>query len=499
VSRRSTALLAAGVVLLAGGCGGGGSPAARRPDVVLIVVDTLRADRLSCYGYGRPTSPNLDRFAEEGAVFLDTTSQWPWTLPSMVTIFQGRYITNYRDRLEEDLPSLPELFRDAGYRTVGIVANCSVDEGQGFSRGFERFDICRCWVDEEETDHYIRDIGEIEGLLPRMTADLLEGESRAPLFLYIHAYEPHSPYREHEEYAETLPADEAFGVQPEGWREATIAELGPPPPRGKRGWDLEFEAIDLNRGRYDQEVRWFDEGLGRIVERLRGLGLDDEALFALAADHGEGLWEHLTNDTPESLREAKPGEFFYQLHGGNGYEPVMATPLVIWGGRVPPARRVEAPVENIDLFPTLLELADIELPAGLHGRSLVPLLQAEPPTDWREFVFCYGSHNLSVRHAPTGWKLVLPHGLRSEITGRQPELYKLDEDPYERSDRAAEHPDLVAWLVAEAGAWMERHPTTSTMKGRMSDINQQGRERLAEKLRALGYTELETGIPASDD
>lgn len=483
----------------AAGCGGPTDEAPRRPDVVMIVVDTLRADRLSCYGYDRPTSPRIDGFAQEGAVFLDTTSQWPWTLPSMVSIFQGRYITNYRDRLTEEHPSLPELFLDAGYRTVGIVANCSVDEGQGFTRGFERFDISPCWRNENGKAQYIRDIGEIEGLVPELTGDFLADENRQPLFLYIHAYEPHSPYRGHAQYDEVLPIDQTLGVQPEGWREEAIAKAGPKNRKGNASWEGAFEAIDNQRGFYDQEIRWFDTGLGRIVDSLKEAGLSEDAVFALASDHGEGLWEHITNDTPEALSTYGPAEFFYQLHGGNGYEPVMATPMLVWGTRVPSGQEVQAPVENVDLFPTLLDLCDIPLPGDLHGRSLVPLLEGSPPEDWREFVFCYGSHNLSVRHAESSWKLVLPHGLRSEATGRKPELFRLSDDPYERNDLSAENPEIVAWLVAEAGAWMDRHPTVSSMKGRMSELNKQGRDQLAEKLRALGYTELETGLPTGQE
>jgi arylsulfatase A-like enzyme len=112
----------------------------RRPDVFLIVVDTLRADHLGCYGYPRPSSPNLDRLAAEGAVFEDATSQASWTRLSMVSMLQGHYVTDYRDVFEEKAPTLAEVFHQAGYRTVGEVANILLSADAGFGRGFDHYD-----------------------------------------------------------------------------------------------------------------------------------------------------------------------------------------------------------------------------------------------------------------------------------------------------------------------------------------------------------------------
>ena len=497
---RSARAASALALALAAACGGAPAEAPRRPDVVLVVVDTLRADRLSCYDYPRETSPVLDGLAEEGVLFRDVTAQWPWTLPSMVTIFQGRYLTNYRDRLDESAPSLTELFKDAGYRTIGIVANCAVDDGQGFTRGFDHFDVNDCWEDEDKKVEVNRDIRAIRELLQDPVREALatdERGERPPLFLYLHAYDPHSPYSPHAEFDDVLPRDQVPAVQPEGWWQATLAERGGTPPRPNQGWARQLADLTEERARYDQEVRWFDEGLGEILSDLERFGIDEDAVYAFVADHGEGLWEHVTSDSDESLRELAPRKFFYQLHGGNGYQQVMATPFVMWGGGLPTGLRVDAPVENIDLIPTLLDLTAIEAPPGLHGRSLLPLFDGDTPEDWREFVHCYGSHHISLRHVESGWKLILPHGARSEALGKVPELYNVIDDPLERRDRAADEPERLSWLVAECGAWMDAYPTASTMKGKMSELNAEAREKLAEKLRALGYTELETG--ASND
>ena len=203
----STRLLPLGALLLAG-CSAAVEPPSR-PDVVLFVVDTLRADRLGCYGYERDTSPTLDALAAGGVVFEDVTAQSPWTLPSMVSLFQGRYLTNYRDSLQDDVVSLPETFQRAGYRTIGVVANCLVDEGQGFARGFDSFRIVDCWEDEERKIKSRRDVQLMRELLREPAREALAAGpdgARAPVFVYVHAFDPHDPYLPHDELNEVQSA-----------------------------------------------------------------------------------------------------------------------------------------------------------------------------------------------------------------------------------------------------------------------------------------------------
>jgi arylsulfatase A-like enzyme len=476
---------------------------ARRPDVVLFVVDTLRNDRLGCYGYPRSTSPGLDALVAEGVVFEDVTAQWPWTLPSMVSLFQGQYLTEYRDSLHPSAMTLPEAFQQAGYHTIGVVGNCLVDEAQGFGRGFDDFEVAEFWQDEERTAKTLRDIvqmGEMVSTPAQAALTLDENGKRAPVLIYIHAFDPHEPYRGHGELNGELPVSGVLAVQPQDYWVQTLQELG--------NWDelnenerkqarQSMAGMRANRARYDQEVRFLDSGITRIITELKSMGLADNAVFALVSDHGEGLWEHLAIDSSEMLSEAEPAKVFYKGHGGNGYQSGSATPFVMWGGDVPKGLRISAAVENIDLYPTLLELADIAPPQGLHGRSLVSLWSSTNE-DWRTHVFSNGSHTIAVRDVESGMKLILPTG-KSLLYGRGFELYDLAADPGERNNLVDAQPETVLELAAKHREWTEQYPTESTMKGRIQEMADEHDSALAEKLQALGYTEADTGIPGLGD
>ena len=472
----------------------------RPPDVVLVVADTLRSDRLSCYGYERETSPVIDSLAAQGVLFEDVTAQWPWTLPSMVSMFQGQYITDYRDELDPTAPNLVQQFRDAGYRTVGIVSNCLVDGDQGFDRGFDHFDCIPCFEDGEQKRPMRRDVRALRAAMVAQVEEALklddEGE-RQPLFLYLHANDPHSPYHAHPAFDSSLPLDGAADVRLSSWWTETLTERGPLPPQGRVDWAIELDALERERACYDQEVRYLDLGIGDILKDLRRLGLGEDAVHALVADHGEGLWEHVANDPPERHGTPSPRHFFYQLHGGNGYQPVMATPFLLWGGNLPRGLRVSAAVENVDLFPTLLELANIAPPGELDGRSLVPLTRGAPAS-WRDYVYCYGSHNIAIRDVASGLKLIVPSG-KSLENGRECELYDLNLDPDERVNLASQRPEVVKDLVGAYARWVQANPTVSSLAGPAEVQRSEARKALAGMLRDLGYTEIETGLPSVSD
>lgn len=479
------------LVVVAAGCAVDEVPP-EPADVLLVVCDTLRADHLGCYGYPRPTSPVIDQLAGEGAIFADVTAQWPWTLPSMVSLFQGRYVTAYRDKMEPGVPTLPELFQNAGYRTVGIVGNCLVDESQGFDLGFDQFDCVSCFGEDGKQKNASRDIEEMNSLVfesARKALVLDEHGQRPPVFLYVHAFDPHDPYSAHPEYMKDLPLNDVALAPVEFWHEQ-LAKLKPQTDLAEFKKDLDL--LVAARGRYDQEVRYFDTGLGELRKGLEELGFAKDAVGALVADHGEGLWEYLRNDRVKALAKFPPRRLFYQIHGGNGYQPVMATPFVLWGRGVAPGQRFEQGVENVDLIPTLLELADIAPPEGLDGRSLVSLMDGSA-TDWREYVYCFGSQAITLRHLESGYKLIIPSG-KSIENGREFELYNLKNDPDERVDLASQEPERLGALLEQYAKWMEENPTVvSTAASQHVEQNAADRERLKAKLKSLGYTGLETG------
>jgi arylsulfatase A-like enzyme len=475
-------------------CGGERPARSERPDVVLIVVDTLRADKMSVYGYDRPTTPFLESIAEGGTLFEDVTAQGSWTLPSMVSLFTGRYLTAYRDVISPRVPTVPEMFAEAGYRTVGVSANILLTPKNGFARGFEHYDAAPAPKVEGDDRVHARNMTQ---LAPAVLAPLDEAlragpdGTRPPLFLFIQPFDPHSEgpgvfprYQRHERFARELPLETTPPAGPPGWQSAQVERLAPPGPLDDPDWSRALETIQLERTSYDREVRHTDERLAQLLAELDRRGVGDNAVFALVSDHGEALWERLAPYDAEKLRTLPPFELLYQEHGANVYEEAIATPFLLWGVGVPEGVRVSNPVENVDLVPTLLELADLPLPPQVHGRSLLPVARGEevPP---RELVFSNVLHGVSVREPATGLKLVI-HRSPADLTERSPELYDLLDVQGVRENLTAQRPGNVARLRAAIDAWRAEYPTAGTEERELDD---EERKRLGD----LGYGGEHTG------
>ena len=454
------------------------------PDVILIVVDTLRANRLSCYGYPRPTSPFLDQLASDGVLFEDATPQAPWTLPSMVSMMTGRYLTVARDFIGDVGPTLAESFQSSGYATLAVVANNSIVESAGFARGFDRYVLPRAGKPAEggskrEPPIVFRNFEDLASrALAEIDADprLKAGPARPPLFLWVHAFDPHKPYTQHAEYDEVLPVRHAANeLSP--WHKQILALEGPEAPLEDREWKRAGKRITVERGRYDQEVRYTDAQIGRLLGALRERGLLDRAVVAVVADHGEGLWDHRSGRPPEAVRG--PDTFFYQLHGAHLYQETAATPFLLWGVGVPRGRRVSAPVQNIDLYPTLLELAGVARRGELHGASLVDLMHGRVPSV-HDAVYSNALHKMFVRDVSSGLKLTVLHD-DPRSRHHEPELFDLGADPLERDNLHAERPEDVEQLTARIANWSERYADGVVTEG-YRDLEQEA------ALRELGYT-----------
>ena len=482
----ATPLLAIGLAV-ASGCGSDPAPEpAQKPDVIVLVIDTLRSDRLGSYGYERDTSPFLDSIAEQGVLFEDTTAQASWTLPSMVSMFSGQYITAWRDRVPTDVPYLPQAFKNAGYNTVGLSANILINEGSGFARGFDHFDGEPGPPFEGDAANVVRARN-----LPQLVEDMWEpldkaiatdenGE-RPPLFLYLQPFDPHAPYIGHQELNTVLPPNGAPVVQPPAWPRDTIATMGPAPTDKDPNWAGSFRNIRLERGRYDQEIRYMDQQLEQAFAELEARGLLENSIIAVLSDHGECLWDRVNLKRPEELATLPPTEFFYQEHGAFLYEEGIDTPFFISGPGLPAGKRVSQAVENLDLFPTLLELCDLPVTEGLHGDSLVDLAHGRRDT-WRETVHSNALPCVAVREVATSLKLILPLSPGGRFPDREPELFDLSVDPLERNNLAHARPDDVARLRATIDAWVLEYPTSDTADMPV-DAEQQNR------LDQLGYTD----------
>lgn len=429
----------------------GCAPAEPEPiarNVVLIVADTLRADRLGCYGYPRETSPAIDALARRGTLYEQCRAQGGWTLPSMISMFSGLEVTRRETRLP-GTPTLAETARAAGLATAAFLANETIGaEDQGFRRGFDTFVECY-------------------GLTARSVADrfrywLRKRRPRANergFFAWVHLIDPHDPY-------EPAPRDDLFdGPRPDlpevllRWR-GRVEDLRRLSPKGRDDIESAMRRMNDESNRYDGEVRSVDAGVARIVRALRQAGELERTVVIVCADHGEMLREHETHRAivEGALRSdgrLKGGlqDLFAQGHRAFLYEEVWRTPLLIAGPGFPAGAHRRGLAANLDLYPTICELLGLRTPAQLAGQSLVGAREPE-----REYVFGFGHGAIAVRDR-RGMKLLLEPAL-AWGGGRgdppRPRLFDLRDDPGEVRPLERLRPEDVAELGRVVDEW-RRH------------------------------------------
>ena len=419
-------LVVLGVVALLWILAPGGSRTARppaqkgkgpRPNVVLISLDTLRPDHLGCYGYGRDTSPNLDRFAEECVLFRNAWTQAPWTLPSHMSLFTSMLPSHNRvealyQQLAKDIPLLAEVLGDHGYNTAALVNNGGLKGHWGFSRGFG------LWREYE--------VDTPEGSCENVTRETLKwfaDKPEEPFFLFLHYFDPHDPYEPPEKYRN------AFGSSLSG------AEAQ------KAIWDARYPGNEIDApklmaeviGSYDGEIAWLDDELAKLFKVL-----PPNTLVVIFSDHGEAFEEH-----------------GWTTHGAALYEEETRVLLLI----KPPdeahwPREVAEPVMLLDVAPTILSLCSIEPLPHYEGQDLTPLLEGKGFSD--RVILSETKRPLETRvlkmvmHYP--WKLVY------SLFDGSVELYKLPDEQTELSKQKLEETEtlfeLIRQWVSEEDYWM---------------------------------------------
>jgi len=412
----ATIITLACALLAATACGGAGNS---RPDVVLIVVDTLRADHLGLYGYPRPTSPRLDDLAARGAVFDAAMAAAPWTLPSVMSITTSRVpsrhgVVNDGLRLAEGVPTLAGVLHDAGYATGGFVSHIYVTAPFGFDRGFDRYEDFGL-----SRPGYRLEAG-LEPTADRVTGTALEwvGKRAAgPMFLFVHYFDPHWPYDPPEPHRSLFPSDYA-GPLDAGYDSISRFQdpLVPIPD--------DYRQFLVNR--YDGEVHFVDVQIGRLLDGIAATRGHRPMVVAVTGDHGEEFKEHGSMG-----------------HGRQMYEEVVHVPLVIVRGPHSGAAggtRIGSPVSGIDIAPTLLDLAGVAPAAGMEGRSLAPLLSGSAGAAGAAAAVstvCETVRLNALRQAIREGSLKLIH-LMDE---NRAELFDLAADPHELHDLAEARPD----------------------------------------------------------
>lgn len=422
----------------------------RVSDVVVVVVDTLRADHLGLHGYARPTSPEIDGWARRGVVFEHAWSSAPWTLPAMASLLTGRWPSVHgagsraaqsdwaqARRLGPDLPTLAGELGRSGWRTAAVVNNVFMAPGLGLARGFATYDYRPAGIGRG------RRAGEaVDASLGWLDAQ----PPGTPVFLLVHLFDPHLPYDAPPPHAGRFSS--AFAATP----------LRPAQPQDVRRRRAALSAGERSfvTAAYDEEVAATDAQVGRLLAGLETRGRLKRALVILTADHGEELFDH--------------GGF---EHGHSTYQEVLRVPFVAWAPGLRP-RRESVPVSLVDVLPTALEATGIARPET-DGRSLWPLLTrgAQPGP---RLLAAEGTLRRPERRALLRWPLKL---VTDEEQGRC-ELYDLARDPGERRDLAAERPEDVAHLKERLERLLVARPPAQAGEGQLSAAER-------EELRALGY------------
>jgi len=432
------------------------------PDhVLLIVVDTLRADHLSAYGYPRPTSPALDQLAAEGILFRRAVAQSSWTSPSMVSMMTGRYLSDERLAIPESSPILAEVFQRNGWGTAAFISNDILSEENGFRRGFDEYVLMQPYDADDPILDWIR------------------GRAGKKTFTWVHFAEPHDPYmppESHLNYRRSPgePAPELL----EYYRKVD-AELG------LTDFESSVALIQEEIGGYDDDVAYCDRRIAALLGAIEASGQGASTAVVIASDHGEGLWTRVAFHTGQRDAKRDAGEAptlvntLMPTHGSQVNRELVHVPLILRAPGLPEGRVVDAPVENLDIAPTLLELCRLQAPRGLQGESLLASL-GRSRKDRAAF-----SHTrfASTLITADGLQLIVPTPLGRCQEGLEIELYDLDSDPDARRNIAAEHVERVHELLRE----VERR-LAKGISGDMREISNQN----LKKLQGLGYIDAGT-------
>ncbi len=411
-------------------------------NVLLITLDTTRADRIGSYGYAAAETPRLDALASEAVLFEHAVTPTAFTLPSHSSIMTGLYPPFHGVRLNGGAAladvqvTLAERLAGAGYRCGAVVAAFVVDQRWGLSQGFERYDDDFEMAPDQKLD--LAGVQRPGDRVVDLGLEWLEQSDERPFFAWLHFYDPHIPYDPPEPYRSR------FGG------------------RGKSGL-------------YDGEIAFTDAQVGRLLDWLDERGLAENTIVVVVGDHGESLGDH--------------GE---KEHGYYIYDATVRVPLIV---RVPGSDlegvRVSAQVRTIDVLPTVLDLVGVEMPDPLHGESLVPLM-LDPEKTGPENAY---SESMSV-HLQYGWSAL--YSVRTSsykfIDAPREELYDLSRDPSESENLLKQEPEVAQGLRSTLAALREEI-LAGAPEIQEADLDEETLSMLA----ALGYVGGATASPEGED
>ncbi len=436
-------------------CSAGAPAAAGKYNVVMVLMETLRPDHLGCYGYGRATSPNLDKLAAEGTVFENAFSQSSQSLISAASVFTGLYppshgVVRADQHLSPSIPTLAGELREHGYKTAAFTSGFFLNKGFGLGSGFGVYDDSK-------------DFGTLADVLPG-AVNWLRANKGGRFFLLVHGYDAHAPYRDPEEFRDKfsggysgqlsgVPLD--YNLADRIWKDWLYEDFR----LKKKVAPLEKSDVAYIVSQYDGAILYADSEIGGLLAELEAQGLKENTIVVFMSSAGEALLDH--------------GTILSSFHGGL-YDEGIHVPLIM---RVPgvPAARVKTPVQLVDVLPTVLDLEGFAVPAGAQGASLKPALEGRDMPARTVYAQTLslktGAPYMGIRKYP--WKLFLEDG--------NYELFNLASDPGEQKNAAAGQPAALKDMKDELARLLGKMPRRA-IKGGPRPLAE-----VAARMKALGY------------
>ncbi len=363
-----------------------GSP----PNILFVSIDTLRADHMGIYGYGRNTTPSIDAWAKDAVVFENAQASASWTLPGLASVLTSYFSSTHRcwsfdSRLDPSFTTLPEILTDAGYDTLAVTSHVFLAPRYGLQQGFVHFDDEFAHPTEDPTTAITSEMVSDKGI--RFLEDKSRAPDQGPWMLWLHYFDPHGVYNLHPGISE------------------------------------EFGTVE-EKDRYDGELRFTDLHVGRVLARLAELGFEERTLVVFLSDHGEEFLDH------GGLR-----------HGHALWRELVRVPLIVRVPGVEP-RRVSELVRTVDILPTVLDFVPpLAAPEGIEGVSLVPFLEGRQRAPLPALAEIRLQEVASLDCVIEGrYKLIV--NSRDGVA----QLYDTEADPRETKNIAAENPEVVAEL-----------------------------------------------------
>ncbi|MBI1854006.1 MAG: sulfatase [Planctomycetes bacterium] len=454
-----------------------------RQNVVVFLVDTLRADAVGCLApdKGKSATPTIDRLSADGALFTRCSSQAPWTKVSVPSILTSLYpttngVVSVLAKLPDSATTIAEAFRSAGYRTAAFFTNPFLGNATNLRQGFDTVYEAKDLLGDRKGPRSNSGTSALVNQKALPWIDVVaHGTDRRPFFLLLHSMDPH------EEYCPAPPWDALFAdpARASAWHGqwARLKSLDEHPAINRRSRaDFARLGIDADafaatgRGLYQGCVAFDDHEIGRVMDRLKDSGLLDNTIVVVTSDHGEEFLEH-----------------GYTSHGHSLYDEMIHVPLVI---RAPGAasRRIDLRVASLDIMPTLLDLTNVPYPTGLQGTSLAPLVLGtansgfvERPV-WSEMYTEDPVGGIAFARIDATWKAIFQVKPWRELPRPEFELFATATDPNDRDDVSTKNPDVMKAAkkeILQRYAFLPRLPGVDTSLTLDADT--------LDRLKALGY------------